>query len=323
MSDPFRTIGIDIGGTNIKLAVLWSDGRVIDSRQIATLADSGPEKAFERLLAAVNDLMQEHQLRCSEMRAVGMDSAGIIDPIGHVILDSPNLRSWERFPLARKMAAALGLPVQLENDVNAMAFAEWRCGAGRGARNLVCLTLGTGVGGGLILDGRLYRGSNGAAGEIGHVSLDWQGTRCNCPNSGCLEVFLGAQHIVERGVYLLQESREPSALRDMSVSELSPKVFSLAAAAGDRVAQQILEESGRFLGHALVGLVNTFNPELIVVGGGVARAGDWILEPARGVVAERAMAIPAQTVRILPAALGTDASLVGAALLALDRSSAD
>jgi glucokinase len=319
MPDAFRTVGIDIGGTAIKIAVLWNDGRVVTARQIPTHPDAGPERAVERLLVTVRELMAGEGLEPGEMRAVGMDSAGIVDGVRNLVLDAPNLRSWERYPVAERLGAALGLPVFLENDVNAMAYGEWSCGAGRGTRHLLCLTLGTGVGGGLILDGKLYRGSSGAAGEVGHVSVQRDGPRCPCGSYGCLERYIGAGYIVERALLRLQRDNTPSSLRGVLPEEMTPLVISRAAAQGDELAAEVLEETGIWLGVALAGLVNVLNPERIVVGGGVAQAGEWILGPARRSLRERAMSLPGEAAEIVPAALGNDASVVGAALLGLER----
>lgn len=319
MIDLHRSVGIDIGGTFIKIAVVWNDGRVVRSTQIPTDAAAGPEPAAARILAAARGLMADEGLTAAEMRAVGMDSAGIIDAERNLVLDAPNLRAWENHPLAARLAAAFGVPVYLENDVNAMVYGEWCCGAGRGTRHLLGLTLGTGVGGGLVLDGRLYRGARGAAGEVGHVSVNRFGPRCNCGSFGCVERYVGAAHIVDRALEALARDTRPSRLRDLAAQELTPLVLSGAAADGDAVAAEILEETGIWLGVALAGLVNVLNPERIVVGGGVALAGELILGPARRTLRERAMQVPGGSVDIVPAALGNDAAVVGAALLALSR----
>jgi glucokinase len=314
-----RTVGIDIGGTNIKIAALWNDGRVISAESIPTCAERGPIDAAERILATIHALLQREGIDAGSMHAVGMDCAGIVDPVRNVVIDSPNLRSWENDPLAQRIADRLGVPVYLENDVNAMAYGEWRCGAGRGANHIVCLTLGTGVGGGLILDGRLYRGAHGAAGELGHTTLDLHGASCTCPNSGCLERHVGAAYIVERALRHLEEDPTPSRLRDLEPEHMAPRDLTLAADAGDPVAAAVLRETGELLGKGLVSFVNIFNPERIVVGGGITKAGDRLLEPARRIVRLHAMSLPASMVEIVPAELGDDAAVVGATLLALEQ----
>ena len=319
MTPAARAVGIDVGGTNIKIGAVWSDGRVGSTREIPTHASSGPEAALGRIVVAVREVLGADGMPPGEMRALGIDSAGIVDGASNLVLDAPNLRSWERFPLAARLGEVFGVPAHLVNDVDAMAYAEWKCGAGRGTRHLLCLTLGTGVGGGLILDGKPYRGSQGAGGEVGHMTLDARGPRCPCGSRGCLERYVGAPYIVERTVAKLASDARPSRMRGVPPAELSPRRLDDEARAGDEIAAEVLEETGWWLGAGLAGLVNVLNPERIVIGGGVAGAGDLLLEPARRTLRERAMSVPAAGVLVVPAALGNDASLVGAALRALER----
>jgi glucokinase len=314
-----RVLGIDVGGTAIKIAVVWSDGHVARADEIPTLADAGPEQAVGRILDCGRKLLDTEGVRRDELRVVGMDSAGIVDLANGLVLDAPNLRSWECFPLAARLGDALGVPVFLENDVNAMTYAEWQLGAGTGARHLVCLTLGTGVGGGLVLDGRLYRGARHAGGELGHMTLQRDGPRCPCGSTGCLERYIGTAAIVERTRRHLERDERPSRLRETPAEALTPRAVSEAAAAGDAIARGVLEETGRWLGVGLASLANIFDPERIIIGGGVAKAGDLLLEPARAMLRERAMKVPAERVLVVPAALGNQASVAGAALLALGR----
>lgn len=319
---PFRTVGIDIGGTAIKIAVLWSDGRVVRSDRVPTEAQAGPEAAVRRVIACIESLLAAESIDRSEMRAIGIDSAGIVDSARNVVLEAPNLRGWEEAPVAEEIGRHFGVPAFLENDVNAMAYGEWRCGAGRGVRHLVCLTLGTGVGGGLVLDGALYRGAHGAAGEIGHMSLDRNGPECACGSHGCLERYVGAQYIVARAHEFLQRDRTESRLRDFAPASLTARHVGEAAQAGDATARGVLAETGRWLGVGLAGVVNLLDPERIVIGGGVARAGAPLFDPARAMMRERAMGVPAAAVEVVPAALGDDAAVVGAALLAIERGAA-
>ena len=292
---------------------------LLRSAQIPTHAEAGPEPALARLLDVLSSLVESQGIRPEEMRAIGVDSAGIVDPSTNRVVDSPNLRTWEDFPLADRLQERFGVPVFLENDVNAMAYGEWRCGAGRGTRNMLALTLGTGVGGGLILDGRLYRGAHGAAGELGHMSLDIHGQHCNCPNIGCLERHIGASWITERANHKIGSDARPSVMRGLPAEELTPHRLSIASEAGDGIAADILQETGELLGYGLVSLVNIFDPERVVIGGGVALAGHRLFDPALRIVQAHAMKIPAQKVQLVAAQLGNDAAIVGAALLAVER----
>jgi glucokinase len=242
-----------------------------------------------------------------------------VDPVENQVVDSPNLRRWEGFPLAQRLEAAFRVPTFLENDVNSMAYGEWKRGAGRGTRHMLCLALGTGVGGGIILDGKLYRGARGAAGELGHTTLDMHGPHCSCPNVGCLERHIGSESIVAMARQKLAASTSPSPLRDLGDDDLTPGALDRAAEAGDSLAAQVFEDVGALLGQGLVSLVNVFDPERVVLGGGVMKAGAKLLEPARRVVRARAMSVPARYVEIVPAELGDDAALIGATLLAAER----
>jgi glucokinase len=322
LAERFRTVGIDIGGTNIKVATLWSDGVILHATQIPTNASEGPEAALPRLIATIEKLLEQSGMSVQALQTIGVDSAGIIDPHTNRLVDSPNLRSWEGYPLCEALAGHFDVTATLENDVNAMAYGEWRCGAGRGTRHMVALTLGTGVGGGLILDGRLYRGAHGAAAEIGHMTLDLHGAECTCPNRGCFERLLGAAWIVERAIERLGRDTRPSALRGLAPEQIDPRSLSEAADAGDAIAARVLQEVGEILGAGLVSIANIFDPERIVIGGGVANAGDRLFQPAEEVLRRRAMSTQAQHVQLVAAALGDEAALVGASLLAIERQAA-
>jgi glucokinase len=314
-----HAVGIDIGGTAMKIALVRADGSIACNTQIPTHVAAGAAAAVPRIVAAVRALGREAGLAPEALQAAGIASAGIIDFENQLVLDAPNLRVWERHPLAQEVGRGLGVPFRLENDVNAMAYGEWRCGAGRGARHLLCVTLGTGVGGGLVLDGTLYRGACGAAGEVGHITVNRDGPACRCGSTGCLERYVGSRYIVERAAHFLQRDARPSVLRGMAPVDISARRIATAAGDGDALARAVLAETGQWLGVGLASLANVLNPERIVVGGGVAAAGDWILEPARTTLRQRAMSIPGTAARVVPAALGNHAAVVGAALLALAR----
>jgi glucokinase len=312
-------IGIDIGGTAIKIALVRGDGTLTASTQVPTQAAAGAEAAVPRIVEAVLGLARDRGLAPGALQVAGIASAGIIDAERALVLDAPNLRGWEHQPFAAAIGRGLGIEFLLENDVNAMAFGEWKCGAGRGTRHLLCLTLGTGVGGGLVLDGKLYHGARGAAGEVGHITLRRDGPPCRCGSTGCLERYVGADYIVERAREFMRSEARPSVLRDVAPADLSPRRIAAAATAGDQLARDVLAETGRWLGVGLASLANVLNPERIVIGGGIAAAGEWILEPARATLRERAMEVPGTTASVVPATLGNHAAVVGAALLGFAR----
>ncbi|MCK4236609.1 MAG: ROK family protein [Candidatus Krumholzibacteria bacterium] len=309
-------LGVDIGGTNIKLGIVKKNGEVLESDKVPTRAEAGPEKVALRL----KGWLDERRSGFPEVEAAGLGCAGILGGAEGFLYASPNLPGWESVPLAQLFSGILALPVVAENDANCAAYAEYVCGAGRGTRNFICITLGTGVGGGIIIDGKLHRGSSGFAGEVGHTVIQIGGPKCSCGNLGCLEALIGAGAIVERAVRALDAGAE-SMLRD--VESLTVKDIAHAAYSGDKLAAGVLEETGRFLGIGLANLVHILNPEAVAVGGGVAGAGDFLLDPAREALADHVMDKDLTKVRIVPAELGNRASFVGAALLALGDNGED
>jgi glucokinase len=305
-------LGVDIGGTDIKLGLVEEDGAPRHSGKIPTLPADGPEASAARVRRWLDDAGRA----AGRVAAAGVDCAGLVDGARGFLHVSPNLGGWEKVPLRDVFERALGVPVVVENDANAAAYGEWARGAGRGMRNFVCLTLGTGVGGGIVINGELYRGSSGFAGEIGHAVIQADGPRCGCGNRGCLEALVCARAIVARAIDL---SRAAGGERASWGEPPTVEALSRAAAAGDAVAAAAFEETGRWLGIGLANIVHILAPEAIAIGGGVAGAGEFLLGPAREAMRASLMDEAMAVVRIVPAALGNRASFVGVSLLALGR----
>lgn len=309
-------LGIDIGGTNIKAALLSEDGSVE-----SFLSSSWSGGAASEATAVVAGLFSEltgHGVE-GDVVSCGAGCAGLVDSANGVVLLSPNLPEWSDVGLRQILTEALGLPTVVENDANAAAYAEYRVGAARGCRNAVLITLGTGVGGGLILDGRLYRGG-GFAGEIGHTTVERGGELCACGNAGCLEGLVSARAIVRSARRLLDEGRSSLLCGG---DALTARAVSDAANAGDPVATEVLREAGRALGVGLANLTMILAPDVFVIGGGVAAAGDPLLGPAAEEMERRAYCRGTSLPRIAPAELGETAGVVGAALIARDESPID
>jgi glucokinase len=307
-------LGVDIGGTNIKVALVSEDGSVLAFRSTSW---SGAAAAA---VEAISTLAQELIARAPghEVPACGVGSAGLVDSGRGLIQSSPNLPEWRDVQLRRMVSEALDLPTHIENDANAAAYGEFAAGAARGFANAVLLTLGTGVGGGLVLGGELYRGS-GFAGEVGHMTIDLDGEECPCGNEGCLERLANADAVVRNARRLLDEGRESALARPRDGGDLTADEVGRAASAGDRVALDALRETGLALGAGLANLVLVLAPDVIVIGGGVAEAGDPLLGPAREEMARRCYVSDASLPRVVRAELGNAAGVVGAALLARDE----
>jgi glucokinase len=237
-----------------------------------------------------------------------------------VVFWSPNFPLWENVPVARQVGGPTHLPVTLLNDAKCAALGELGFGAARGARNMVMITVGTGIGGAFVVDGQLLLGPNGSIGEVGHHTIDPNGPLCGCGNHGCWERFCGRDAIVDRTVRLLQRGR-PSALLEKvdRPGEVTPALVAQAAAGGDALALEVVEETGFYIGVGVANLINIMNPEVFVIGGGIAQAGELLFGPIRRTVAARAVALQAKTARIVPAELGDNAGVMGAAARALQQ----
>lgn len=307
-----HAFGVDIGGTNIKLGIVSADGEIKTEGLIDTGASSGPEA----VAASVRRWFDEKGAGRFEPSAAGVGCAGLIDGNRGVLFSSPNLPGWKNVEMNEIFSRRLEMPVVVDNDVNCAALGEFLFGAGREASNFMCLTLGTGVGGGLVIEGELYRGFSGMAGEIGHTVVVAGGKLCGCGSRGCLEAYVGANAIVERARRYAREGR--SSGMDIG-SELTVKDISRAAGGGDEAAAAALARTGYYLGIGLANSVHLVNPEIIAIGGGVAGAGDLIMEPALESMRGHLMGNALLGVRVVQAELGNSASFIGAAVMAMER----
>ncbi|MBI4323070.1 MAG: ROK family protein [Candidatus Omnitrophica bacterium] len=311
------TVGVDFGGTNIKVGCVTPRGRVVRRLVLPTRAHTTPETFLDGVEGAIARLCAALTIRRSQVRGVGVGVAGLVDGSRGVIYRLVNVPGgWEGVALRRLLERRLRCPCAIENDVNAVALGEWRFGAGRGTRHSVYVTLGTGVGGGLVVDGKLVRGIAGTAGEIGHTGVRLNGPRCACGRRGCLEAFVGTAGIVRRARQAIRAGNRPlERLAARHGGRLSPELVSRAARAGDRAAREIWQEVGCYLGAALANVVNLLSPERIVIGGGVAGAWPWFRGRLRATVRELAFAVPARACQIVRAQLGDDAGIIGGAML--------
>jgi len=310
-------ISLDVGGTLTKVAVVDRVGRIVQRLQAPSAHDIAREDVPERVVQIVHDMLQAASLTVEQVAGVCVGIPGVIDSRTDFIVSCPNLTNWEGMPLAQQVQAKLGLPTFLEKDANEAALGEHWVGAGRGVDDLICFTIGTGIGTGLILRGELYRGSTGGAGETGHIIVDKDGPICNCGNWGCLEALASARAITHKARAFV-ELGEPSvmlAMSDGDVQAISAETVFKAAKAGDELAERVLAEALEYLGVGIAGIVNAFNPEMVILGGGVAAAGEQLLAPVRRIVHRRARRLLAEHVQIVLADLGSDAGVIGGAYL--------
>ncbi len=300
-------LGLDIGGTKMAAGVVDADGRVDGFVVAPTDAERGPRDGLERLFALGRRAVTASGAATEEIAGIGIGCGGPLDSARGVLIAPLHLPGWTDVPIADLAAASFDLAAVLENDATAAAAAEHRYGAGRGTRNMVYLTVSTGVGGGVVIDGRLFRGSTGNGGELGHVTVDWHGRRClGCGRRGCLEAYASGTSIAERA-------------REQGMDVASSADVAAAALAGDVVATRVWDETCEALACGITSLANLFEPELVVIGGGVSRAGEQLLGPVRELVHAQAIGPHGRKVGIVQAALGDAVGVVGAAAVAYER----
>lgn len=308
-------MGIDFGGTSIKAGLCRGARIIARADPIPTQEFEGPGPLLDAIVAAVDGLRS--RTASGRVAAVGIGVPGFVDCGTGVVHQLTNVPGWVEIPLSDLLRERTGLPAVAENDANCMTYAEFRHGAGAGARNMVAVTLGTGVGGGLILDGRLFHGSRSGAGEIGQMSIRFDGKPGTYGNTGALEEYVGNREIAARARYLHQREE-----RDVPIEECSPAALAEAAGRGDQVALQVWDEVTTFLACGLANCVWLVNPDVIVVGGGVSQAGDLLFGPLvqklRGQLAETFRA----GLKVVPAAFSNDAGIIGSAAIALDSAGA-
>ncbi|MGB9742728.1 MAG: ROK family protein [bacterium] len=323
------TLGADLGGTSIKIGLVADDGKIICRRRLRTVVNESPGATLERIARTALALAKNRTVQ-----AFGIGIAGLVDHENGFVFTSPNLPNWERVPVKDLLSRLTRLPVFCANDANAVALGEWRFGAARGASNVLCLTLGTGVGTGIIAENRLLLGARGYAGELGHTVIIPEGVSCPCGNRGCLERYVGAQAIVERCRRLLRTQQRRIAttrnqltlfgggeqlsllfdLINYDYRRLTPREIGIAARRGDKLALQTVQETGRLLGLAIYNAVMILDPELVVLGGGLSRLGPPLLRTVQQAVTSRLYGAD-RRLKIVRSRLVDDAGILGASQL--------
>jgi glucokinase len=304
-------VGVDLGGTNIKVGLVTASGNVVARHATPTHADGGFSAVAVRMCDAVRECVRRAGERLESVAGVGVGSPGTIDHEAGVVCFSPNLPGWRDVPLRETLAEELGVRCVIENDANAAALAEQWLGAGKGERSLVLLTLGTGIGGGIVLDGHVWHGASGAAGEIGHMCIDPDGPQCNCGNRGCLETYASATGMVRRMREAIERGADCPLAADPDA--LTARRIYEAAVGGDTAARRVVEDTGRYLGVAASNIMHALNPNVIAFSGGVTGAGEMLMGPLLREAEWRTLEQSRRGVRICFSALGDDAGILGAA----------
>ena len=314
-----KVLAFDLGGTKFAFGVVAENGEVIGSDKIETLAKQGPEQAIQRVNLAAQSLLKKLNIKTEELIGIGIASPGPLDIAKGCVDGSPNLPGWTGYSIEDGLSSFFNLPARIDNDANAAALGEYKFGAGKNKKNMVYITVSTGIGGGVIVDGRLMRGANGNAAELGHLTLNINGPACPCGANGCFEMYASGTAIARRTREAIQTGTQSQILNLAgSIEDITTHHILEALQKNDALAQKIWNETTEYLGRGLAVVINTFNPELIVVGGGVTAAGDLLFKPVREKALRYAFPRLAAVCSIVPAGLGSNVGVVGAAACAFE-----
>jgi len=300
-------IGIDWGATFFKIGWVKKD-KILRYK----VYPSSCLNSISNFITLIKTFINENKIR--NLKGIGIGCPGIIDIKKGLILWLPNIKGWENVPLKKILEKEFECKVYLDNDANLMALGEFKYGAGRGYKNIICLTLGSGLGGGVIIEGRLLHGRGFSSAELGHIPVTLGGRKCSCGNRGCIETFVGIEYITRKAKNLLKKHRSPivDKLTNNNLDNLTPKILSIAAKKGCKISKKIWEDTGTVLGRYITGLVNIFFPEAVIIGGGISGAGNLILDYIRFYVKKYAMYPQNETTKILRAVLDYKATILGA-----------
>lgn len=313
-------IGCDLGGTNLRAAIVdISTGEVLFHTTIPTLAREGHESVMHRMADLFERIIQDAELTHNDIHGIGIGVPGTLDLEKGETLLLPNLPGqWPRVPLRDTITRLTGLPAAILNDVRSITLGEWRFGAGRGVDTLAVYAIGTGVGGGLVINGQLHLGFGGTAAELGHMVIDFNGPRCGCGNHGCVETYASGPAIAAMGMKAVAQgfSTMIAELCENDLNRITPRLIFQAAESGDEIAREIYAQAGYYLGVAASSICVALGPKRIILAGGVSQAGDLLLEPMRRTLRERVHVMPVEQVEVVLAQLGNNAGVIGAAIWA-------
>jgi glucokinase len=310
-------IGVDLGGSAVKAGLVNAQGRILRDTTVPAEANQGPTHVIKRIAESVHLLIKHSTYKKKDCVGIGVGAPGSVELNGGTVKYPPNFPRWTEVRLGEALHREFQLRVEVDNDANAAAVGEAKFGSGVGHKDFIMVTLGTGVGGGLILNGKIFRGPFGGAGELGHITIDHNGPRCNCGNRGCVEAYVGARYLTQRAIEKVKRNRDSIilSLAGNDTTRIDPKVVSLAAKRGDATAVKILAETGRYLGIGLASVVNLLDVRLIIIGGGIARAGKPLFDAVKESVRAHVLTPMREGLEVLPARLGNSAGILGAAAL--------
>ena len=317
--DPSRgfVAGIDFGASHLSILLADLGAHILEEAEIAIDIQDGPKICLDQADQLLRGLLKKSGLELKEILAIGVGVPGPIVFDAGIVLAPPIMPGWDHFPIRDTLEKMWGCPVSLSNDSELGALGEWAAGAGRGEQNLAYIKIGTGIGAGLLLEGQIYRGVTGSAGEIGHLTIEENGPLCACGNHGCLEAIAGGRAIAQQAQEAARNNKRTQLANIKPIESITARDVASAARLGDLVSQQILSRAGTYLGIAIAGVVNMFNPGMVIIGGGVAQSGDILLEPIRLAVQRRSLPAATRAVRITTAMLGRRSSSMGAIIQAI------
>jgi glucokinase len=312
-------VGIDLGGTSTKVGIVDKSGKIHKKTEVDTLANGGPDIIIHQIEKGIDFVFKGFE---KEIAGIGIGSPGVVMKKKGTVENPPNFSNWKKVHLGKIIEKKYNINTYVENDANAAAIGELIFGAGVGLKNFIMITLGTGVGGGIIINRKIYRGETGAAGELGHIIINANGNACNCGGIGCVETYVGSNYLIERVSKELQGHPESKIFEilDKSLEQLSPKIINEAALAGDEFASLVILDIGKHLGYALTSVVNILDIGTIIIGGGVAGFGKILFNEVEKTVKERVLASHRESIKILPAKLKNEAGIKGASALVFYRS---
>ncbi|MFA6468065.1 MAG: ROK family protein [Bacteroidota bacterium] len=310
-------IGVDLGGTTVKTGLINSDGTILAQSKLPALAEVNPQAVIGQIVKSIQEVLPH--AKGAPVAGIGIGAPGLIQNPGGIVKSPPNLNQWDVVPLADEISKVFKMRVEVDNDANVAAVAESKFGAGKDHPNFLFIIWGTGVGGGIIMNNHIYRGVSGGAGEVGHISINYDGLQCNCGTKGCVEAYVGQKYLSKRTIEKLKSNPSSKILELVGgdVEKISPMYISKAAEAGDALANEILVEAGTLLGVMIGGVMNTLDFRVTVIGGGVSAVGDFVYQAIHQSVLRNVQKPLRDGIKIVRAQLGNDAGIFGAAGMVL------